>query len=100
MNAYKYLYRNPVRAEICKGVEDYKYSTLSGLLGGQKLIIPLIEDTLLFNPTFDDSTLLWLNRDTSKEHDEEMRLALRRAVFKLPREKSTGLASDLEKILL
>jgi len=33
LNAYKYNYQNPVVAGIVSKVEDYRYSTLCGLLG-------------------------------------------------------------------
>jgi len=33
LNAYKYIYRNPVEAGIVDKVEDYPYSTLKALIG-------------------------------------------------------------------
>ncbi len=48
LNAYKYLYRNPVEAGLSVEVESYKYSTLSILLGQQKSLIPLVDDQTLF----------------------------------------------------
>ena len=33
LNAYKYIYRNPVEAGLTEKVEEYPYSSLSGLLG-------------------------------------------------------------------
>ncbi len=33
INAYKYIYRNPVEAGLSQRVEDYAYSSLRGLLG-------------------------------------------------------------------
>lgn len=33
LNAYKYIYRNPVEAGLVQKVEDYPYSTLKALIG-------------------------------------------------------------------
>jgi len=97
MNTYKYVYRNPVRAGICERVEDYPYSTLRGLLGQSRLIIPLEEDTLLFDSV--EQTLQWLNQAPESEADKSMRLALRRPIFKFPRNK-TSKASRWETELI
>ncbi len=99
LNTYKYLFQNPLRAGICQRAEDYPYSTLSGLLGSQKLIIP-IADQLLLNPTLDSSTLTWLNRRPSLDHEREMRLALKRPKFELKTSRVTGQPSALEVQLL
>jgi putative transposase len=40
-HAFKYLYRNPVRAGLCERVEDYKFSTFAGLCGEMDLTVPL-----------------------------------------------------------
>ncbi len=49
LNAYKYLYRNPVAAGLVDKCEDYQFSSLSGLLGARKMHIPIVEDTTLFS---------------------------------------------------
>lgn len=100
MNTYKYIYRNPVRAGICEQVEEYRYSSLHGLCGLKKLLIPLIEDTILFTPEFDNCALNWLNTKPNVEQEEEVRLALRRPQFKLVPPKKTGRPSLLEHQLL
>jgi REP element-mobilizing transposase RayT len=99
MNTYKYIYRNPVRAKICNDVVEYPYSTLHGLLGLRRMIIPMAEDTLLFKGELDESHLLWLNTPSIAEHEDEMRRALRRSVFKLPKTKDRR-KSELETTLL
>lgn len=40
-NVIKYIYNNPVRANICEKAVEYPYSTLSGLYGNSRLIIPV-----------------------------------------------------------
>jgi REP element-mobilizing transposase RayT len=85
MCAYKYIYRNPVEANACTFVEEYPYSTLNGLLGFSKLIIPVENDTVLFDHKIEQS-LLWLNSKSQKSDWESIRKALRRQEFKLPKE--------------
>lgn len=97
LNAYKYLYRNPVEAGVCHRVEDYPFSTLHGLLGQSQILIPIEYDHTLFSDVA--GTLYWLNTSPQDEHREAMRRALKRRIFKLPINKSTGRASALEQIL-
>jgi putative transposase len=92
LNTYKYVYRNPIRAGICQNVEEYTYSTLRGLLGFERLLVPVDEDVTLFSDVSD--TLLWLNQPTLGDHDKLIAQALRRTKFKLPKVKRK--ISDLE----
>ncbi len=96
-NAYKYFYRNPVEAGLSKSVEEYPYSTLHGLLGNRRLIIPVCRDHILFSSV--EQTLRWLDTPPVDGHQEVMRKALRRREFKLPRSKSNGQQHPLEKEL-
>lgn len=98
MNAYKYVYRNPVRAGLCDRVEDYKFSTLSGLMGFAPLLIPVIEDTLLFPEDFDEGILRWLNTNPLANSEDEVRRALKRPSFSLTR--NGRFESSLETRLL
>lgn len=81
-HAYKYVYRNPVKAKICENVEDYPYSTLHGLVGRSRLDIPLAKDTLLFDQEL-ESALIWLNTPTSAENDDAIGKALKKTKFQL-----------------
>jgi len=94
LHAYKYFYRNPVEAKICERVQDYPYSTLHGLLGHKKLIIPVCSDDTLFAGV--DDTLAWLNTPPEKGHSEIIRKALRRREFKLPRDPKKAGRHPLE----
>ena len=98
LNAYKYLLQNPVRAELCKTVESYQFSSLHGSLGQSKTIIPTVSDALLFDDV--ERSLRWLNELPDPEDVEAVRLALRRADFKLPRCSKTKRAHALESRLL
>lgn len=95
--AYKYVYRNPVEAGLSLRVEDYKFSTLAGLLGQQRCIIPIEEDPLLFD--YSEQTLNWLNTAPSRETVETVRLSLRRKEMKFPRDKTSMKRSLLESQL-
>ncbi len=86
-NVYKYVYRNPVRAKLVSTVEEWPYSTVTGLLGLRKLSIPVVEDTLMFPEQFDESNLTWLNTTPETAHEDEIRKALRKAKFCLPKFK-------------
>lgn len=58
LNAYKYVYRNPVAAGLCEKVEDYTYSTLRDRLSHHHRV-PLAEDSILTANR--NQTLEWLN---------------------------------------
>ena len=98
LHAYKYLYRNPVRARLSSTAEEYPFSTLPGLLGEQTLNFPLhypYEQSAaseLIKPYLTD--LNWLNRPTIAETEKRIRMGLRRLKFQLPRD-SNGVRSDL-----
>jgi putative transposase len=80
LDAYKYVYRNPVTAGICEWVEDYPYSTLHGLVKRSSLTIPLIEDAIFSADPL--GTLKWLNTKPDPLKLEAVRFALRRQYFK------------------
>jgi REP element-mobilizing transposase RayT len=89
LNAYKYVYRNPVEAGLSENCEQYPFSTLNGLLGQQRLIIPVEEDTILFEPDFSPSALAWLNRG-NKQDFEEVRRALKKPYFRFSKIPGKG----------
>lgn len=88
-HAYKYVYRNPIEAGACSRVEDYAFSTFRGLLGIDKIGIPVEEDTLLFESGNFESHIEWLNSAPHPEAREAVRYALTRPHFKLPKMKSS-----------
>lgn len=94
LNAYKYVYRNPVEAGLANQVELYPYSTLSGLLGLTKIEIPLIEDLLLFENTM--KHLSWLNTSYPEGALDEISKALKKSKFKFVRDRITRNVSVLE----
>lgn len=98
LNAYKYVYRNPVKAGLCRRVEDYRYSSLQMYLGLQPIAYPLSEDCTLMNDI--DSTLAWLNKTHSNSQWKDIRIALKHSEFKLPRKGGNKEPNELESFLL
>jgi putative transposase len=90
MNCHKYVYQNPMRAQLSKKAELWPYSSLNGILGLRKIFIPLEEDTILFSPKFNETELQWINNPIKKEDLQDFRSALKKKTFLLPR-KSTWL---------
>jgi REP element-mobilizing transposase RayT len=86
LHAYKYLYHNPIAANLCEDILEYPYSTLPGLLGRTPLLIPVQEDHTLFNDV--DGTLRWLNSKPDEENWKAVRKALRRSEFRIGRENN------------
>lgn len=79
MNAYKYNYRNPVEAGICKSVEDYKFSTLHMKLKKSPQQIPYEDDTLLCEDR--EGILKWLNTSPDEIKLKAAQNAFKRAYF-------------------
>lgn len=92
LNAYKYLYANPVKAGICQRAELYPYSSLPGVLGMQRLSFPVIEDLTLFSDV--EGTLAWINRPCKEKDWDFVKNALRRPDFWLAKVK--GKPNSLE----
>lgn len=61
LNTYKYIYRNPVEAGLCKNAEEYPYSSLYYLLGKGFLHCQVYDHLgLIQNPIH---ILKWLNQN-------------------------------------
>jgi len=66
LNTYKYIYRNPVEAGIVSRCEDYKFSSLYGLLGKGYLETQIIDPVAIIqNPK---KILIWLNYNNKKNY--------------------------------
>lgn len=94
LHAYKYVYRNPVKAGLSKVVESYPYSTLTGLLGFRHMYIPLEEDSILFDDV--EGTLKWLNLAPAETEWESVRRAIKKRTFKLGMDSASNKPSHLE----
>ena len=98
LNCYKYVYKNPVKAGLADNCEVYPYSTLSGLLGRQRLLIPVAHDDTLFGDV--EGTLAWLNQPVDEGDWDAVRRALRRREFQLAKDRSFRRMHRLEYALL
>lgn len=85
--AYKYIYRNPVAAGAVKQVEDYKYSTLRGVLGLDRSVIPVVKDDILFPNS--PNTLRWLNDRPTETHWHDVKRAMSRDFFRFRADRNT-----------
>lgn len=66
---YKYIYRNPVDAKICKKVEDYNFSSLRFITGRERYLFP-IHDPYFAKLEDYWNNLQWLN---SEYKDEDLK---------------------------
>lgn len=65
LNCYKYIYRNPVEAKMIQKCEDYRFSSLHGLLGKGEILTPVIDPLCVTqNPI---KILNWLNNYFEKK---------------------------------
>jgi len=71
-NALKYLYQNPVRANLAQSVESYPYSTLIGSRCESLKVTS-------FLPRFD---LNWLNQIYDSNESMRLRKGLKRSIFR------------------
>ena len=84
-HALKYVYRNPVRGGICEKVEDYPFSTFTGLFGRTSVPFPIhftragLEIHL---PSEEPGQWVdWLNRPFDVELEKKIRFGLTKKVF-------------------
>jgi REP element-mobilizing transposase RayT len=89
-HAFKYVYRNPVRAKICTHVEEYPYSSLKGLLGMAHLPFPIhfsrVGMEIALPSTESELQLPWLNTPFPSETECRIQKGLRRRLFGIIKE--------------
>ncbi len=80
LNAYKYVYRNPVQAGISRSILEYPFSSLRWVVNQEKPKFSICEDyTFSADP---EGTLKWLDTAPSPEKWEGVRYGLKRQIFK------------------
>jgi hypothetical protein len=103
-HAFKYVYRNPVKAQICERVEQYPYSTLQGSLGSVHLPFPLfftkVGMELALPSSESHEQLEWLNKPFPKEAEALIQKGLRRRVFDIVMDRKTRQPSQILTQLL
>lgn len=88
-HAFKYVYRNPIRANLCERAEEYSYSSLKGLLGEVHLPFPIhfpfqLGGYLGISEAIEQQ-LEWINRPFKIEHENAIRAGLRKTSFSPPK---------------
>lgn len=95
LNVYRYIYQNPLKAEMAQACEEYLYSSLYGALYERPEIVN-------YQPHFDDKLEHWLNffnRNKELEH-EFIRRGLRHATFRPGVDPQSKRQFSLEKVLV
>ncbi len=84
-HALRYVYQNPIKAEICKRVEEYPYSTIHFHHGIKDKRLDISESVFDRQSVLDltlSQKLEWLNECYSKEENECIKRALHYSQFK------------------
>ena len=68
LNTYKYIYRNPVEAKLCRHVEDYDFSSLKAIIGRSHLALRVYDQIGLIHNPF--QVLNWLNSNGPLKHSK------------------------------
>ena len=81
-NVYKYVYRNPIEANICRKVEDYRFSSLNFVLCKDNYRFPIFDSYFEF---LEDHwpRLAWLNESTVADDNIRIEKALKKQFFEL-----------------
>jgi putative transposase len=88
---YKYVYRNPAKANLVKNVEDYQFSTLKNIVRNKPSGFPLFEQNFeLGDLAFWDMTkrVQWLNEPYNEKQNEVIQKGLKRAIFGFPKHRT------------
>lgn len=83
-NVVRYIFQNPVRAGICKKVQEYPYSTLI------EKNLPIKIDDLLEVQISNPEMLKWLNQLPPASENEVIKKGLRRKSFAPAKDPNTG----------
>ncbi len=100
-HAVKYVYRNPIKEGLAQKVEEYRFSTLHGILGESALPFPLFttaneQFSINFIPQRTEELLAWLNTPYKSEDADLVRKALRRKIFQISGGASANTTKRLE----
>ncbi|MEQ1664357.1 MAG: transposase [Bdellovibrionales bacterium] len=83
-NAVKYIFRNPIKAQFCEKVQDYKFSSLNDCAN---VDIWRMTDFFLDPNQVIELDLNWLNEKFHGEQNEAIQCALRRKEFKISKNR-------------
>ncbi|MGK5084791.1 hypothetical protein WDW37_15970 [Bdellovibrionota bacterium FG-1] len=100
-HAYKYVYRNPVRAGLCQSVEDFPFSTIENLSSIRPKAFPLWypfgTSKFALIPNDISEQINWLNTPFLLEHEQEIQKALAKTIFQPSRQGWKRTLSELAK---
>lgn len=96
-HCYKYVYHNPVKANLVRSVEEYKYSSIQFILGRQPLEFPVF-DSLILDSDNIDSALHWLNVRPNENNWLQIQKAVKKPTFQISKINSRN--SKLESCRL
>lgn len=82
LNVYKYIYRNPIAAGICKRAEDYEFSTLHSVLNHKELYFDV--ETII-----EGSELEWINQSFKEEEAQSIKFGLKRTIFEYKKHRTS-----------
>jgi len=85
LNCYRYVYQNPLRAQIVQRCEHYPFSTLNLLIGGKPFAVP-VHDFVGFK---DPYILNWINEKIEEEELMVVKNALARSELKTLKHPAT-----------
>jgi len=86
--ALKYVYRNPVKANLVELVEDYEFSTIKMVISNQFVILkmhPPIGHLSLIPNENKSEFLSWLNRPFPNEEYSAIKKAFQKTKFEMPK---------------
>jgi len=98
-HAYRYVYQNPLAANLVSAAEDYPYSTLSTALGKGTLPFKLRDDLAIKwspIPVALPKRVKWLNQKYNERERKLVGGALRRVVFSFT--KQAAYKADVKKL--
>ncbi len=98
LQAYKYIYRNPVEIGLSNSCESYRFSSLGFLLGQTQASFPIHYDQILFQNI--ETTLRWLNQKPNNKDWKKVEMAMSKSVFKFPLSRRAKSPSHLEYNLI
>ncbi len=89
-NVYKYIYRNPVKAEMCSLVEEYQFSTLNV---STSFNVTSFFDDLFLAKSLEQQRLFelqWLNQSFSKVEDDTIKRGISKTLFTYKVDRASG----------
>lgn len=96
-NVIKYVYRNPVRANLVTFVEDYQWSSISNNNSGlRELVTPIETFHEDYLPQEKIQQLTWYNECFQKNTDDRIRKALRKSTFEIKPDRNTRKKIELD----